>query len=291
MAQTSLKIRGREFSKKEITLIKNIVHKNPESGRTHISQLICHKLEWVQPNGWPKDRACRDVLLFLEARNLIKLPASKVTRTAKTIIDSPLNAGIGESEEPIISGDINNLKIIMVRQTKYDKKWNELISKYHYLGHKVIVGRHLKYMAFLDNIPVACLGWGDAAWAVAGRDKWIGWSRDQREENIYRIINNTRFLILPWVKLPNLASKILSVNLKRVVQDWNTFYGISPLLAETFVEQNRFIGTCYKAANWIHVGNTSGHKKNGKSHTKHNNIKLVFLYPLHKKAKNTLQNS
>ncbi len=288
MIPASMKIRGREFSQNEIKLIKNIILKNPDSGRTHLSQLICHKLEWIQPNGWLKDRACRDVLLFLQAKKLIQLPDIKIKRTP-IFRETAEPTEIEESWEPINSGNVNSLKLLMVRHTKYEKEWSNFISKYHYLGHKIIVGRHLKYMAFLNEQPVACLGWGDAAWAVAERDKWIGWSRYHREENIHSIVNNTRFLILPWVRIPNLASKILSTNVKQLVQDWHKFYNISPLLAETFVEQNRFFGTCYRAANWTYVGNTIGHRKNGKSHSRHDNIKLVFVYPLIKKAQQILR--
>lgn len=289
MSTVFIKARGRSFSKNDILLIKNIIRQNTDYGRTQISRVICEQLKWFQPNGWLKDRACRDVLLHLAAKNLIKLPPPKVKKnmSLKKERPSPFKDCARES---INSGDINKLTIAMVRHTKYEKDWNDLVSKYHYLGHKIIVGRHLKYMAFLDDAPVACLGWGDAAWAVSCRDNWIGWDKQQREKNIHTIINNVRFLIFPWVKIPNLASKVLSINIKQLVNDWNNFYKVKPVLLETFVEQDRFQGTCYKAANWLDIGLTRGTSKRGNFHLIHNNIKRVFVYPAEKKCKEMLCN-
>ncbi len=155
-------------------------------------------------------------------------------------------------------------------------------GQHHYLGYRQIVGNHLKYIAFIDGRPVACLGWGSAAWKVKSRDDFIGWDPAIRKDNLHFIANNTRFLILPWISVKCLASKILALNARRISHDWLNLYNYPLFLLETFVEKNRFKGTCYKAANWICTGQTKGTAKKGHIHLNHGNIKDVYLYPLRK---------
>lgn len=287
MSSASIILRGRSFSGNDLDFIGKTVTRYYNEGRSFISRIICEELKWQQPNGWLKDRACRDVLLQLEARNVITLPPRKAKKDP--YFRKECEKDVEEKKYELIDdGDINQVRLIMIRHTKYEKEWNHFVSMHHYLGHKVIVGRHLKYMAFLNDIPVACLGWGEAAWAVNCRDEWIGWTEQQRKQNIHLIINNVRFLILPWVRLPNLASKILGQSAKIIEEDWRNFYQSSPLLLETFVEQNRFLGTCYKAANWIDIGTTRGTSKKGNTHFIHKNIKKVFVYPLARKYRESL---
>jgi len=170
----------------------------------------------------------------------------------------------------------------LVRNTSLEPLYNSLIHQHHYLGYRQIVGQHLKYMAFLGDRPVACLGWGSAAWAVKSREAFIGWDKTTKGNNLAFVVNNTRFLILPWVSIKCLASKLLAMNARRIASDWMAVYQQPVYLLETFVEKERFLGTCYKAANWICVGQTKGTAKRGHDHLVHGLIKDVFLYPLRK---------
>jgi len=170
----------------------------------------------------------------------------------------------------------------MVRSTPDEGVWDYMIHRYHYLGNPSIVGAYLKYIAYLDGRPVACLGWGSAAWKVACRDAFIGWDHKAREANIHKVVNNVRFLIFPWVRVPHLASKLLAANARVLVHDWQAFYRQPVVLLETFVEKNRFEGTCYKAANWRRVGFTKGRGKYDYQYSYSKSVKAVFLYPLRK---------
>ncbi len=280
----ALKFRGRIFDSNELKVIEQVTKESYAEGRSAISRQICENINWRQPNGWLKDRACRDVLLHLDHEGIIKLPPPKIERTR---ISSKEVGNIIEGQRfsnmPLIEYYFRP-QIKMVKGTADEKIWNELVKVFHYQSYSVIVGNNIKYMAFYDDIPVACIGWGSAAWSVEVRDKWLqdnlGWTRKDVISNLPKIINNVRFLILPWVKVRNLASTILSMMEKVVKNDWYSYYNIQPILLETFVEQARFYGTCYKAANWTYVGVTKGNAKKGNSWTTHNNIKEVFLRPL-----------
>jgi len=169
-----------------------------------------------------------------------------------------------------------------VRNTKLEPLYNSLIHQHHYLGYRQIVGNHLKYIAFIADRPVACLGWGSAAWKLKSRDDFIGWDTKSKQNNLHFVANNTRFLILPWVSVKCLASKLLALNARRICADWLNTYNYPLYLLETFIEKDRFKGTCYKAANWVCTGQTKGTAKKGHLHVKHGNIKDVYLYPLRK---------
>ncbi|MFZ3115430.1 MAG: Druantia anti-phage system protein DruA [Syntrophales bacterium] len=178
--------------------------------------------------------------------------------------------------------DYGPVTMTMVRNSPMEPLYNSLVSKHHYLGYRQIVGQHLKYMAFIGERPVACLGWGSAAWSVKSREAFIGWDKHTKENNLAFVVNNTRFLILPWVSIKCLASRLLAMNARRIASDWMAVYQHPVYLLETFVEKERFQGTCYKAANWICVGQTKGTAKRGHDHFVHGLIKDVFLYPLRK---------
>jgi hypothetical protein len=162
------------------------------------------------------------------------------------------------------------------------------MEQHHYLGYRQIVGNHLKYIAFIGDQPVACLGWGSAAWSVKSRDSFIGWDKSTKENNLHFVVNNTRFLILPWISIKYLASKVLALCARKIPDDWLSVYNHPLYLLETFVEKDRFKGTCYKAANWIQVGHTKGIAKRGHDHLFHGNIKDVYLYPLGKNFRKKL---
>jgi hypothetical protein len=226
--------------------------------------------------------ACREVLLTLSRSGLITLPPrinnannEKRNRSIPVVkIDQiPLQDRLG---------NLAPVELKPVRNTKLEPLYNSLIHQHHYLGYRQIVGNHLKYIAFIDQRPVACLGWGSAAWKVKSRDNFVGWNPNSRRDNLHFVANNTRFLILPWISVKCLASKILALNARRICDDWRQTYNYPLYLLETFVEKNRFQGTCYKAANWILTGQTKGTAKKGHHHLFHGNIKDVYLYPLRK---------
>ena len=251
-----------------------------ERGRAYVSRMLCQRWQWVQPNGGLRDMACRELLLTLERKGLIRLPPrfrsshndKRRWRPALVEIDqTPMQGSLRDFDPPVLQ---------LVRNTSLEPLYNSLVARFHYLGYRQIVGSHLKYMAFIDERPVACLGWGSAAWRVNSRETFIGWDHATKVRNLHFLANNTRFLILPWVSIKCLASRILALNVKRIAQDWLKIYHHPIHLLETFVERDRFRGTCYQAANWIRVGETKGMAKRGHRHLSHGVIKDVYLYPL-----------
>jgi len=228
-------------------------------------------------------RLCRSLLLLLESKSLIKLPARKFTphnplakrkKPTKVIVD----------ETPVYCkvGDLLPIKLEQVRRTSFEKMFNGLINDYHYLGYTQPVGEHLKYIAFSGDRPIACLAWGSAPWYIGARDRFIGWSKGIRENNLHLIANNLRFLILPWVQVSCLASYLLASNRHCLSQDWQNLYHHPVYLLETFVDTERYFGTCYKADNWKFVGQTTGQGKLSKSGQPLLSKKAVYIYPLTK---------
>ncbi|MBC8440666.1 MAG: DUF4338 domain-containing protein [Deltaproteobacteria bacterium] len=282
-------IRNREITAHDLIFIQAVVHEYWDKGRTHISKILCQKWNWVQPSGRLKDMACRELLLTLHRKGLLDYPPpiqkaynNRRTGPQKIKIDTtPISCNIS---------DLGPVQVKMVRHTYLESLYDSLIDQYHYLGYVQIVGNHLKYMAFSGDKPVACIGWGSAAWAVESREEFIGWTKPVKNKNLHFVMNNTRFLVLPWVTVKCLASKVLSLNIKRISTDWIKIYNYPLYMLETFVEQDRFVGTCYKASNWIRVGETKGTSKKGHKHLKHGKIKDVYLYPLDKNFKRLLNN-
>ena len=275
-----LHARGRYFTPKQIDHITRVVAKYSAEGRTKLSERICQVLRWYQPNGALKDMACREVLRQLDSAGVIALPAPKWGGAKWANYSNPKT--LDSLPPTITSVDFARVNIRRVESKMHSDAplWNSLVSQHHYLHSSRIVGRQLKYIASYDDAPIACLGWGDCAWSQSARDSWIGWSADQRTHNRHLVINNCRFLILPWVKIPNLASFLIARCSALAVRDWHQQYSVSPLLLETFVDSHRFLGTCYRAANWVEVGRTSGFAKVGNSHHNSQSPKLVFLFPL-----------
>jgi hypothetical protein len=282
MGMLPITIRKRTITDADIVQIQVTVDALWSQGRKHISKVLCRQWNWLQPNGRLKDMACRELLLTLSRKGLITLPPrlssasnEKRNRTIPAVhIDrSPLQEQ---------QASLGRVDLKPVRNTKLEPLYNSLIHQHHYLGYRQIVGNHLKYIAFIANRPVACLGWGSAAWKLKSRDTFIGWDAKSKENNLHFVANNTRFLILPWVSVKCLASKLLALNARRICADWLNTYNYPLYLLETFIEKNRFKGTCYKAANWILAGQTKGTAKKGHLHVKHGNIKDVYLYPLSK---------
>ena len=280
--EQKLILRGRPVAPHDIDLIRSVVHQYWEQGRTFISRELCRIWNWHQPNGALKEMACRELLRRLEQKGLIPLPLKKID------IDRRQRKGslnVLPHETHPLTGRLKEFLPIdfkMVRGSPEEALSNSLIHQYHYLGYRPMVGPYLKYMAFVQRRPIACLSWGGAAWKTACRDRFIGWSSRTRSKNLFLIVNNTRFLILPWVKVPHLASHLLSQNIKGLPSDWYHWYRYAPVLLETFVDGERFSGTSYKAANWLWVGKTQGRGKNDRDHQMTLSVKDVFLYPLKK---------
>jgi len=278
--EETLIIRGRPITPDDLTLIQSLIQTHWQRGRKFISGELCHHWQWYQPNGNLKDMACRELLLRLERRGLIQLPPRRNPANNEKRNRMP---SLIETTETPLEGKLSQfgpVELKMVRHTPLEPLYNSLIQRYHYLGYRQIVGAHLKYIAFLGGQVVACLGWGSPAWRVSCRDQFIGWSDQIKEKNLHMIAQNNRFLILSHIKIPHLASKLLSLNIKQIRKDWPTYFGHPLYLLETFVDHQRFKGTSYQAANWIHVGQTKGFTKKGNVSLYHGIIKDVYLYPL-----------
>jgi hypothetical protein len=273
-------IRGKQFTASDIELVKQTISEKSKLSRRKLSILICQELDWRQPNGNLKDRACRDVLLRLDQRGIIHLPKPSYTFSTQTAGVKKVHFVEPSKEITGTPSDFNTPVFKIVENSEQGQLWNYLVDKYHYKGCRIIVGRHIKYLVYLDQNIIACFGFADAVLQLKSRDQWIGWNRRQREEGLHLIINNVRFLILPWIKIRYLASKLLSLAVKIVPDHWQELYNYRPLLLETFVEKQRFCGTSYKAANWIYLGQTQGKGRSGMKYYDHGIIKDVYVYPL-----------
>ena len=273
---------GRVFSGEEIAGIKALVDEDASRNRTTIAQLACEQLRWKKPDGTYKIQSMRQVLVKMEADGMIALPASLKINRAKS---EPITyTGRTEPREPISlpAGKLPDVHVEIAETPEEISLWNEYIDRHHYIGYTPFAGAQMRYFVYAGNDIVALSGFSAAAWRVAPRDWYIGWSEEKRKENLHLIVNNARFLILPWVTSKNLASKILALVANRIGDDWYSRYKYRPVLLETFVEKNRFTGTCYKAANWKWVGTTKGRGKKDRLKEFKLPQKEIFLYPLAK---------
>ena len=276
---TNKRYSGRFFSPQEIEQVRDLIHTHPRMNRQQLSYRVCEHLDWRKSDGSLKDMSCRVALLRMHREGLIELPPPRhkvnpsrsfARRTAQAQPESWLEAPVHE---------LAQLRLEVV--TRNDSAlWNEYIDRYHYLGYKPLPGAQLRYFAYAGDCLVALLGFGAAAWKTGPRDAWIGWSREQRHRNLGGVINNARFLILPWIRVRCLASKLLSVVSRQLPRAWEQRYGYRPVLLETFVEAERFAGTCYRAANWRCLGQTQGRGKLGDHRIGQVPVKDVWVYPL-----------
>ena len=278
-----LKYRGRLVTDADVAFIKQLIAAHPTLSRRGLSQELCRAWNWVQPNGTLRDMVCRGFMLALHRGGYIRLPAKKCS-PPNPLVDRQKPVEISIDQSPISSGlkNIRPLQLRQVRRSRLEKLFNALIESYHYLGYCQPVGEHLKYIVFAGQKPIACLAWSSAARHIGCRDRFIGWSANSRRQSIHLIAYNTRFLILPWVRVPYLASHILAQMAKVVPADWQRLYNHRIYYFETFVDKERFKGSCYKAANWIYLGDTTGRGKNAPSKKVTRSIKAVFGYPLSK---------
>lgn len=282
--KTAYQYCGRFFSSQEMDHIRELIESDQQYNRAQLSRVVCQKLNWLRPDGRLKDMSCRVAMLRMQSDGLICLPPPKRINGNGRI--RPQLTSASECTHSITTPvhTLGEIELHRVDTRKQSRLWNELIERYHYLGYKPLPGAQIRYLVEANKNIIAAIGFGAAAWTVAPRDKWIGWDHKQRKKNLHFVVNNARFLILPWVKSKNLASKLLAYAAKRLPEDWENNYSYKPVLLETFVQKNKFKGTCYRAANWIELGDTKGRGKLDVKNEYKLPIKTIYIYPLHKQA-------
>lgn len=283
-------IQGRILYPEDIKEIVSLIAENPEWSRWKLSNHLSEKWDWRNAKGQFKDMACRSLLLKLEKAGHIKLPPRR--RASPNRMNKKVIQPVLHSKNPIECElkALRPLEIINISlNSDYKSLFDFFLFKYHYLSYKGSVGENLKYL-ILDhyNRPLGCVLFGSSAWRIESRDDYIGWDKEVRECNINLITNNMRFLILPWIRVKHLASHILAEVSRRVSSDWRNKYGHPVYLLETFVDREKFKGTCYRAANWIHVGETKGRSRNDRYNKIKVPVKYVYLLPLIKNFRNYL---
>jgi hypothetical protein len=273
--------RGKRVNREDVSLIRTLIEENPRDSRRSLSQKLCLAWGWRQPNGALRDMICRGLMLELHRAGHIQLPSKRFS-PPNPLADRSKPAGVLTDRNPIqcLLSRLQPLEIRKVRRTASEKLFNSLIEQYHYLGYCQPVGEHLKYLVFALGRPVACIAFSSAPRHIGCRDRFIGWTPEIRKRNLHLIAYNTRFLIFDWVRVPNLASYLLGRMARVLPGDWEDLYGHPIYFIETFVDIERFRGTCYQAANWICLGRTTGRGKNDQTHKINRSIKAVWGYPL-----------
>ena len=286
----TLRYCGRLFTREEIELIRRLIAAEPRPNRAQLSRAVCEALDWVRPGRDLKDMSCRVAMLRMEKDGLIELPAPQNGNGNGVARPRLTEASVPQKPITDSAGSLGKLQLCLVTTPQQSSLWNELIQRHHYLRYQPLPGAQIRYLIFsANNQLLAALGFGAAAWKVAPRDHFIGWTHEKRAQNLHFVVNNARFLIMPWVSSRNLASKILAIVAKQLPNDWYDRYKYTPVLLETFVERQRFSGTSYRAANWIHVGQTQGRGKLDRHHQKLVPVKYIFLYPINKYFRQTLR--
>lgn len=280
--QEPITIQGRSLNQEDLGEIRDLIRSHPFWHRTRLSRELCERWNWRRSDGSLKDMACRTMLLKLDRRELIKLPAR--VKDAQNHRRGTKIPDMLHSMDPIECplGTLGGVVLVNGRADPYLRDlFTCFLGRYHYLGYRTTVGESMKYLAVdAQQRPLGCVLFGSSAWKCEDRDLFIGWDAQTRERNLNRTTNNTRFLILPWVRVKNLASHVLSLASKRVADDWETLYGHRPVLLETFVDRSRFAGTCYRAANWQRVGCTKGRSRQDRHTNMSVPVKDIYVYPL-----------
>jgi len=277
-----LVIRRRVIRCEDLLLIRQLIEREGAQGRSHLSNRLCEIWDWRQANGRFRQIACRDLLRRLDARGLISLPPRLTVvreagyrsrpRTLGLLNCAPLQGALLELRD--------ELSFQLVEDSKRLALYKGLAGTYHYLSYRQATGAQLKYIAYFQDRPLACLSFGPAAWKIGPRDQFIGWSAQARRHNLPTVVNNDRFVILPWIQIKCLASFLLSRAVHQLRRDWQRIYGHDLALVESFVENERFAGSAYAAANWTCVGETLGRGRNDWTHAEGAPIKSIWLYPL-----------
>jgi hypothetical protein len=282
-----LRFRNRDIGPRELEFLRTTIARGGWRTLTDLSRIVCEAWAWRQRNGGLSAFACRDLLLRLEQWGHLDLGVRRRR--------GPRGSGRKKSGIPIelipiaeiaLTDAEANLNELVVRPIEREERlgWRLYMERYHYLGFRPLVGEHLLYAAYLDTELVALLGWGSAALHVPARERFVGWDEQAKRRHLHLVANNVRFLVLPWVRVKSLASKVLAYNLRRLSRDWQAVWGHPVLLAETFVDTARFRATCYRAANWNYLGHTAGRTKRGYQYLNHGTPKAVFVYELHARA-------
>ena len=281
--------RNRVITSEDVNFLATIIADNPKESRRALSIRVCREWNWIQPNGVFKDGVCRGLMLKLHREGHIELPPRKQPftggRQSKQKIIKP-----EIDQTPILSTvkQLQPIEIRQVRRTRLETLFNSLIEQYHYLGYTQPVGEHLKYLVFAAGRPIACFVFSSAPYSIRHRDRFIGWSPEVLGKNRHLLAYNSRFLILPWVKVPHLASHLLAKCARGISADWQILYRHPVFWLETFVDTELFKGTCYRAANWIFLGNTSGRGKYNKTQKQLTSIKAMYGFPLVKRFRQLL---
>jgi hypothetical protein len=283
------KYRGRKISEEDILYIRELIAAHARASRRTLSAKLCEAWQWKQANGALCDMVCRGLLVMLDRAGEIALPPVSYVRhnpLAKRTRPAPLLL----NRTPIESRlrDLAPIEFQQVRRTAEEPLFNSLMEEHHYLSYEQPVGEHLKYVVWAASRPLACLAWSSAPRHLGARDRYLGWSAEARRRNIRFLAYNTRFLILPWVRVEHLASHLLGRMAARISQDWQRVYGHPLYFLETFVDPERFRGTCYRAANWMVLGQTTGRGKQSNSYVPNRSLKQVLGYPLNNRFRELL---
>jgi hypothetical protein len=278
-----LRYRGRSVDDTDVGFIQNLIQAHPQASRRQLSEKLCETWNWVQPNGAPCDMVCRGLMLALDRGGHIQLPPVKITPHNPFVVRRCPR--VPDIDATLMEGsvkDLGPLEFRLVRRTPEEGLFNGLIEHHHYLGYTQPVGEQLKYLVYALGRPIACLVWSSAARHLGPRDRFIGWGREARRRNIRFIGYNSRYLILPWIRVPHLASHLLGRMGVLVPRDWERIYGHPVYYLETFIDPGGWRGTCYRAANWIVLGLTTGRGKASNGHRPNRSLKQVWGYPLSK---------
>lgn len=280
--EVRLTYRGRAVTDADVAFIDQLIAAHPAASRRELSKKLCRAWNWVQPNGALRDMVCRGLMLALHRAGHIHLPPQRYI-PPNSLAKHRRPAAVAEMDRSPLQASlaaVRPLAFRQVRRTPDEPLFNTLIEQHHYLGYTQPVGEHLKYLVYTQDRPIACLAWSSAPRHLGCRDRFIGWSMEARRRNIRFVAYNLRFLILPWVEVPHLASHILGHMARRLPQDWERMYGHPVYFLETFVDPQRFAGSCYRAANWIVLGRTTGRGKDDQTWRPNRPIKEVLGYPL-----------
>ena len=269
---------GRDFPPEELALIRRLIAEDPTATRADLSRRLCQRLGWYKADGGLKEMSARVAMLRMQDDGLIALPPPTSVRPQRRIRTTPATDPAPPLELAV--QHLAPLQLVPVLKRAQSCLWNEYIHRYHYLGYTTLPGAQLRYFVTAGEQLLALLGFAASAWQCAPRDRYIGWNHIQRTRNLHLIVNNARFLILPWIRSKNLASKILALAVRTLPEHWQQRYAYRPVLMETFVDTERFAGTCYRAANWQYIGQTKGRGKLGPSGKRSVPIKDLWLYPL-----------
>ncbi len=289
MDKTIMIFSGKNFTSEDIDLIKWTRKKYPQLSRKELAGTVCEFLGWTTPAGRTKTPQCASFLEKLEEAGLIKLPPAVIASKRSRWNASIPNIKIDTTP---ITGDLKDLEPIHLEIARAGidlKRWRQYVNQYHMLGDKQVFGSRLAYFIKSRETILGCLQFSASAWALNSRDEWIGWTVQDRKQRLHLIVNNSRFLILPWVTIKNLASKVLALAIKQIQEDWLREYCYAPVLLETFVDTSYFAGTCYKASNWTYLGETQGRGRMDRNSKYGLSRKAIYMYPLQKDFKDCLK--